>query len=174
MNTVAIYLRYKKKRESIKARHRIELESELEPYKSDLGEAFLYEKEINKLRIEDIAALLGTKNRRVFYDMVKAFKRAHTGTESQPEHVTVMTGDDYTDADSENFRESIFWEPSETNPGYMKVSVNTFGAVIVYEVLLIDGLPVVPDEWANHTKTKRALYSEFVKGMVTFNKQKDF
>lgn len=67
---VTAYTRYKVQKAKIKARQRQELEKELEPWARDVGEAILAEK-VNGLKVDEIAILIGNKNRNFQYDMMR-------------------------------------------------------------------------------------------------------
>lgn len=85
-NLVSTYVAYKQKREEIKARQRIELERELEPFLIQFGKSVMTEQAIGK-KITDIEYQIGAKNRTLIYEAKRLAKGFKKDPEPEPDRI---------------------------------------------------------------------------------------
>lgn len=147
---VSAYIKYKKKREQIKERQRIELEELLEPYLLEFGEAIV-EAQANGKRVADVEYEIGAKNRNLVYQA----KRLANG---KSRLTRPATPDSTPEADTEEPQAAQVQVLAVPGDGYEVHFDNTFkGTIWVTD----EGLEI-PEEWADDTDNS-ARYREAVR-----------
>lgn len=149
---VTAYTRYKAQRERIKERQRQELEEALLPYAHDLGEAIADAKS-RGLKVDDIATLIGNKNRNFQYEMLHAYSQTTKDTMEpmSPQEEPVQ---------------DVTWkvEPVDGGgPDAWYVEVNTNNTMDCWIVKTYKGsVEDLPDEWLTAPPESRKLYQDIV------------
>jgi len=146
---VNAYTRYRIQREKIKERQRQELENELEPFKSELGEAIQNAKN-SGLKVEEISALIGNRNRNFQYDMLRAYNS--------------KSKDDMDMAPTPEPEPTITWSADYAGDNKWNVSVYSPGSALEsYTVETYKGqVETLPDSWLTATPEYRKVYKEIV------------
>lgn len=145
-NLVNAVTNYRVQRDRIKNRQKRELESELFEWKADVGD------EINRVRkqqgasIQEIGNIMGVQNRTFIYEMISC---------SNLRNKSLPNGTPVTEDESERPPYTI-----EYGDGVARV---TFDEDESYDISIIDGLPDIPEEWGEHTRTRRDLYKQIIK-----------
>lgn len=144
-NLVKTYIVYKQKREEIKARQRVELERELEPFLKEVGSAII-EAQSNGKRIEDIEYEIGAKNRTLVYRAKRLAKGIKSPDYQEP-------ADDIIEPPERSWRVE-----KGVQPGTYNVYVNdAYAGDVTVDDTFID----TPDEWAADTEN-RDTYREVI------------
>lgn len=133
----------------IKDRQKRELEEETLPWKADVGDEIKRIRYSRSASIADIAAMIGVQNRTFIYDCLRA-SDARTKPEPKPTPETPAEGD--TEATTPEY-------VIEYGDGTARV---TFDEDEWYDLPIIDGSPDIPEEWGEHTRTRRDLYKQIV------------
>lgn len=138
---------YKKKREEIKARHRIELEKELMPEKEALGKE-IHAMTQENLNMVEITEYLGLKNRNYTYEMLRHFTkepiRGKKKQEEEPEKPEIP----YQWTKGENF--------------YL-IAVGDHKWTVMFDE---NGDLNIPDEWAKFPDEERAIFKKIIREIV--------
>lgn len=138
-------LAYRTKHAAIKAQQKSELAEILKPWLSDVGT------EIKRLRasgytVREVGEMLGVQNRSFIYSAIAAAK------DSEP----VQAAEPAVETDDE--QDQLY--TIEYFDGVARV---TFDSDEVYELVVIDGDPDVPEEWGEHSRERRMLYRDILK-----------
>lgn len=144
----AAVIKYREQRAKIKSRQRQELEDELKPWASDVGT------EINRVRrevgasIQDIADIIGIQNRTFIYKMINSVPSIDT---PEPRQDAALFGAPVVVKNKD--RETEYY--IEYFDGAATVH---FPNDESYDIVVIDGHPDLPEEWAEHSKERRGQY----------------
>lgn len=152
--------RYYSEKAKIKARQRAELETELEELAADVGDEIARVRLEKSASIADISAIMGVQNRTLIYQMIRSseVRRANGAPAPKPDHLVEETTEDDAPAPAPQGEEySIAW----FNNG--QVATVTFAEDESYDIVMVDGSPDLPDEWAEHSRERRVLYKEIAK-----------
>lgn len=136
---------YKKKREDIKARHRIELENELLPEKEALGKEIA---EMNKegLNMVEITEYLGLKNRNYTYEMLRHFTKEPIRGKKKAEQ-------------DEPEKPTIPYQWIKNEHSYTVTVGNEHWYVDYTE----HGDLIIPDDWATRSDEERAIFKKIIR-----------
>lgn len=149
-------IKYKQKRAEIKERQRRELEEELESWKADIGDE-ISEVRRHGLSVADVCNAIGNQNRTFVYEMIGASARRNGVVQAdvRSEHAA--------------FAQRTPVERSETDytleyfDNAVKVAIDSDSSTEWYDIVIIDGVPDLPEEWADHSRERRELYKNIIK-----------
>jgi hypothetical protein len=139
---------YKRQRETIKSRHRIELEAELTPEKEALGKEIAQMVE-EGLNMKEITDYLGLKNRNYTYDMLRAYTKEPVRGKKKPEEIAIP-------------EEEIPYQWTQAEGYYIVAVGNEKWNVLVDS----NGDLELPDEWASKDKQTRDIFTKIVREIV--------
>lgn len=149
MKVAEVLGRYRAERARKQSQQREELREHMEPWLADLGDEILAARS-KGMSIEGIGNMMDLHNRTFIYDAIRAAKargKVNGNTPTQeapiPENAT---------EDDKPYAIHYF-------DGVVQV---VFPQGETYEIVLVDGEPDVPEEWADHTKERRKLYKEIL------------
>lgn len=158
-NLVSAVVKYREQRAKIKARQRAELEAELAPWAADVGQEINSVRNATSASIQDIADIIGIQNRTFIYKMLNAAKSAGLTVDEPvrplPQKEIVITG---LVEDDVAYTIDYF-------DGVAKVTFDDDVSTEYYDIVVVDGTPDLPDEWAEHTKERRAMYKDIAKAI---------
>jgi ATP-dependent 26S proteasome regulatory subunit len=146
-------IKYKQKRAEIKARQRRELEDELEAWKADVGDE-ISEVRRHGLSVADVCNAIGNQNRTFVYDMIGASARRRGVVQPEPNPRDVVT--------TVKFEERPTYS-LEFFDNAVKVAIDDDVSTEWYDIVVVDGVPDLPEEWADHGKDRRAMYKDIIK-----------
>lgn len=142
---VRAMIAYREQKTKIKAKQRSELNESLIPWAKTLGKTIIEARD-HGMTIQEIADTIGLQNRSFIYEMIRAAK-----PEQEQEQEAVVS--EATVSAS---------TPEYTILYYDGAAVVSFDAYESYEVMVIDGVPDVPEEWSEHSAARRALYKKVI------------
>lgn len=150
--------KYYTEKAKIKERQKVELAREVYELAADVGDEIARVRREQGASIADVAAIIGVQNRSFIYTMIKASEERALHAPKVKNKGEIPDEADDEDEDDESPTFLIEWFNEGTT------AVVTFPEDDErYEVPIIDGVPDLPEEWADHTKERRELYKVIVK-----------
>jgi hypothetical protein len=146
-------VKYREQRAKIKARQRLELEQELEAWKADVGDEIAAVRRTG-LSVADVCNAIGNQNRTFVYDMIGASARRNGTAKREYDHSKY-------EQDHGREREPATYS-IEYGENVARVAFDDDVSTEWYDIQIIDGVPDLPEEWADHTKERREIYKKII------------